>query len=99
MSSKYRKFNLVWDNWNLEHIKKHDVSKYEVEIAFKNNELLAESYRGRTVLISKTKRGRLLTIALSFEKQKDAYIVSARDSSKKEKEKYNNEINKNDKTN
>ena len=89
MSSKYRKFNLVWDKWNLEHIKKHNVSKYEVEIAFKNKELQIESYRGRITLISKTKRGRLLTIALSFERQKDGYVVSARDSSKQEKEKYN----------
>lgn len=93
MSSKYSKFNLVWDNWNLEHIKKHNVSKYEVEIAFKSKDLLTESYRGRVTLISKTKRGRLLTIALSFEKQKDAYIVSARDSSKKEREKYNDKTN------
>ena len=93
MSSKYSKFNLVWDSWNLEHIKKHNVSKYEFEIAFKNKDLLTESYRGRVTLISKTKRGRLLTIALSFEKQKDAYIVSARDSSKKEREKYNDKTN------
>lgn len=89
MSSKYRKFNLVWDSWNLEHIKKHNVSKYEVEIAFKNKSLLIESYRGRLLIISKTKRGRVLTVVLSFEKQKDAYVVSARDSSKREKEKYN----------
>jgi len=94
MSSKYRKFNLVWDEWNLEHIKKHNVSKYEAEIAFKSKDLLIESYRGRVTLISKTKRGRLLTIVLSFEKQKDAYIVSARDSSKKEKEIYNDKTNK-----
>jgi uncharacterized DUF497 family protein len=94
MSSKYVKFNLVWDSWNLEHIKKHNVSKYEVEIAFKDKKLITESYRGRTVLISKTKRGRLLTIALSFEKQKDAYVVSARDASKKERKIYNDETNK-----
>ena len=68
MSSKYRKFNLVWDEWNLKHIKKHNVSKYEVEIAFKSKDLLTESYRGRITLIGKTKRGRLLTIALLFSK-------------------------------
>ena len=95
MSSKYRKFNLVWDKWNLEHIKKHNVSKYEVEVAFKNKELLTESYKGRILIISRTKKGRILTIALSFEKQKDAYLVSARDSSKKERGKYNeNKTNK-----
>lgn len=88
MSSKYRKFNIVWDKWNLEHIKKHNVSKYEVEIFFKNKNLLVESYKGRLIIIGKTKRGRLLTTILSFEKQKDAYIVSARDSSKKERKIY-----------
>ncbi|EKE05738.1 MAG: hypothetical protein ACD_19C00182G0066 [uncultured bacterium] len=99
MSSKYRKFNLIWDTWNLEHIKKHNVSKYEVEIAFKSKDLLIESYRGRILIIGRSKRGRILTISISFEKQKDGYVVSARDSSKKERELYYDEINKNDKTN
>lgn len=93
MSSKYQKFNLVWDKWNLEHIKKHNVSKYEVEIAFKSRDILIESYKGRRLVFSKTKKGRMLTIALSFEKQKDGYVVSARDSSKKEREIYNDKTN------
>lgn len=81
--------NLVWDEWNREHIKKHKISEVEVNQAFKAKEVVLESYKSRLITVGRTKKGRLLTIVLSFEKQKNAYMVSARDSSKKERKIYN----------
>ena len=80
---------LAWDEWNREHIKKHDVSEKEVCQAFKAKKVIIESYKGRLIVVGKTNKSRLLTIILSFEKQKNAYVVSARDSSKKERKIYN----------
>lgn len=77
-----------WDDWNMEHIKKHDVSKAEVEQAFHSKIYIADSYFARKIILGKTKKGRLLTIVVSFEKQKEPYVVSARDMSKKERRIY-----------
>ena len=76
---------LIWDEWNREHIKKHGVSEEEVNQAFKAKRVAIESYKGRLIIVGKTVKNRLLTIVLSFEKQKNGYIVSARDSSKQER--------------
>lgn len=76
---------LVWNVWNKEHIKKHKVKIAEVEQAFKNKIYVKRSYLSRVAIFGKTDAGRFLTIVLSFEKQKDGYVVSARDTSKKER--------------
>ncbi len=88
MSSKQAQFRLIWDNWNKEHIKKHGVSISEVEEVCKNAVAVKQSYLGRTMVFGKTVNGRLLTIVLSFGNEKDAYVVSARDMSKNEREIY-----------
>lgn len=79
---------LVWDEWNIEHIKKHTVTKEEVEEACKSKTVKSKSYLGRQIILGKTKIGRLLTIVVSFEKQQEPYVVSARDMSKKERRLY-----------
>lgn len=80
---------LIWDNWNKEHLKKHKVLIREVEQAFKAKQIVKESYKGRLIIIGRTKESRMLTVVLSLERQKNAYVVSARDSSKKERKIYN----------
>ncbi len=83
-----RSTKLIWDNWNREHIKKHTVSIKEIREVCQAKEIVRGSYKGRFIVIGKTAKGRLLTTVLSFEKQKSAYVVSARDSSKKERKVY-----------
>ena len=83
-----RGVKLIWDEWNREHIKKHKVSAIEVEQAFNNKVAVLQSYKGREVILGVTKKKRLLTLVLSFEKQRDAYVVSARDMSAKERKIY-----------
>lgn len=80
--------SLDWDNWNREHISKHKVTIDEVEEAYQSKTNESKSYYGRKIILGKTKRARLLTIVVSFEKQEDPYVVSARDMSKKERRIY-----------
>lgn len=79
---------LVWDEWNKEHIKKHKVSVSEVKQACKNEIVTKQSYLNRQMILGVTKNKRLLTVFLSFEKQKEGYVVSARDMSLKERKVY-----------
>ena len=78
----------AWDEWNENHISKHEVTKKEVKEASNSKTIITESYLGRKLIFGKTKKGRLLTVVVSFEKQKEPYVVSARDMSKKERRIY-----------
>ena len=88
MSSENRNLELVWDEWNKEHIKKHKVSVSEVEQACKSREAIIQSYLGRQIILGRTKKDRLLSIILSLNAPEEAYVVSARDMSKKERKIY-----------
>jgi uncharacterized DUF497 family protein len=79
---------LVWDAWNKEHIKKHKVTVSETEESYQNLIGRSGSYDNREMFFGITKKGRLITISVSYEKQKQPYVVSVRDMSKKERRKY-----------
>lgn len=79
---------LIWDNWNKEHIKKHNVSIPEIEEVFYSKHKKEQSYLGRIIIFGRTKQNRLLTIVVSYALQKEPYVVSARNMSKKERKKY-----------
>lgn len=76
---------LVWDAWNKKHIKKHNVSQEEVQEAYEAEFGRSQSYLNRQAVYGKTKKDRLITIIVSFEKQERPYVVSARDISSKER--------------
>lgn len=82
-----RKKKLIWDEWNREHIKKHKVTVGEVEEAYKN-EIGRSGFYGNREMIYGLAGKRAITISVSYAKQKDPYVVSARDMSKKERRKY-----------
>lgn len=81
--SKIKK--LIWDEWNVNHIKKHKVSVDEVEEVCQKIKKSFKSYRGRLIILGKTKKSRLLTVALAPEGQGKYYVVTARDMSHKER--------------
>lgn len=58
---------LVWDEWNKEHIAKHNISVYEVEEVCHGKYETIESYRKRIQISGLTKKGRRITIILSPE--------------------------------
>lgn len=79
---------LIWDEWNREHIKKHNITVDEVEEAYILYELVARTRKGRSEIISRIRNGRMITVFVSYERQPGPYVVSARDSSKKERSIY-----------
>lgn len=80
----YQHRPLIWSNWSKRHIRKHRVTVKEVEEVYKSNFQELPTYGIRKLILGTTKRGRLLAVALSFEKQDDPYVVSARDMNKQE---------------
>ena len=78
----------IWDDWNCEHIKKHEVTVDEVEEVFTNKTVVTDSYLGRKMILRVSAKGRLLAVILSYALQSEGYVVSARDMSKQERKIY-----------
>jgi uncharacterized DUF497 family protein len=76
--------SLVWDDFNREHIKKHNVTIREVEEAVENTGAHNQGYSNRFILIGKSGK-RILAVILSKHKSGSFYVVTARDASKKER--------------
>lgn len=76
---------LVWDKANKEHINKHSVAVKEVdEICFRKVKAKLAKF-GRYLVMGETKEGRKLTIILAPKGENSFYVVSARDTSRKER--------------
>jgi len=82
---------LIWDAWNKRHINKHNVTVKEVQEAYEEEFGRSSSYTNRQAIYGRTKKDRLITIIVSFEKQGGPYVVSARDMSSKERRNYYHE--------
>ncbi len=76
---------LVWDEYNLEHIKKHKVTKFEIEEACFKPMCSFKSYQQRLIFVGETKDGRLLSLVLAEKSKGVYYLVTARDTSRKER--------------
>jgi len=76
---------LQWDDFNISHIAKHDVSANEVEEACKNQIDVLSGYDSRQMLFGKTNNGRYVTVILTKKTGSTYYVVTARDTSKKER--------------
>jgi len=59
--------SLIWDDWNREHITRHDITPEEIEEVCHGKHQAKESYRSRILITGKTKAGRNLFIVLSPE--------------------------------
>lgn len=75
---------LVFDEYNREHIKKHSVTEDEVKVAGKNIAYHKRSYKGRYMGTGRSGK-RVLTIILNRLEQGKYYMVTARDADKKER--------------
>lgn len=74
---------LKWDEWNLEHIKKHSVSQHEAENAIINISAHKKGYKGRIILIGRSGT-RILSLIIAKESEK-YYIITVRDADKAER--------------
>ena len=79
---------LIWDDWNRNHIKKHNVTVGEVEEAYMNKKFEINTYSERKKLYGLTNKGRMMIIIVSKENNKKLYVFSARDMSRKERREY-----------
>lgn len=83
--TKIKVKKIIWDDWNREHIKKHNVTQSEVETVARNFITHARAKEGRYSLFGRSGT-RMLTIIIRREEPGEYYVVSARDSAKKERQ-------------
>lgn len=84
---------LVWDEWNKEHIKKHKVSIDEVEYVIKNILIHQRADKGRYLIIGRCGL-RILSLIVNRKGAGIYYLVTARDSAKRERRKLYEKENK-----
>ena len=84
---------LIWDDWNVGHIKKHNVKVEEVEEVCKTTNIALSTYEKRLIILGETTKGKLITIILSPEDNDNFYVVTARDMSKIERKYYDKNKN------
>ena len=84
-----KRYSLIWDEWNLNHIAKHGVSRKDVEEAINDNRAVIWKHRRRYVMIASA-YGRILFIVLeSVQGERNAYyVVTAIDTTKPEERIY-----------
>lgn len=83
---------LIWEEWNINHIARHNVVPAEVEEALHRKFIVKESYRERLVLIGKTDQGRAITTIVHEDEENIYYVVTARDATNFEIEDYEKEV-------
>jgi len=77
---------LSWQDWNREHIKKHNVSVEEIETAAKNMVAHKKGYLERYIAVGRSGT-RILAIIVNRERTGQYLVVTARDASKEERKK------------
>jgi uncharacterized protein len=83
---------LIWDEWNIEHIARHNVVPEEVEEVCHGDFLLLEGQKGRLLVIGPTANDRMLTVVLNPQEEEGVYYpVTTRPSRSKEGKLYQEE--------
>ena len=82
---------LVWDNWNVNHIARHQVTPEEVEQVCHALHVVRESYKDRLLMIGPTRSGRMLAVVLDPEGDDVYYVVTARVADRRERRIYQEE--------
>ena len=79
---------LVWDEWNIAHIARHDIRPDEVEEVCHNDPMVSETYNERLRVVGLAGSGKILTVILAPEGDGVYYVVTARPASRKERQLY-----------
>ena len=82
---------LIWDPWNVGHIRRHQVTPQEVEDVCHADPLVQQGREGRLALVGPTEAGRMLTVILDLRVDGSHYVVTARPASRKERALYTRE--------
>lgn len=79
---------LLFDEWNIEHIARHKVLPQEIEEVCQNEIHVSRTYSKRYQIIGVTKLGRVLTVIMARKNERRYYPVTARPASRKERKSY-----------
>lgn len=80
---------LQWDEGNLNHLKKHNVVKEEVESIFRQDNKIYPRRHGRNIqIIGATQSGRILFLALEWQRGNLYRVVTAYDADVTQKRLY-----------
>jgi hypothetical protein len=79
---------LIWDEWNVAHIARHNVVPQEVEDVCHSDPLVQQGKKGRVVLVGPTAAGRVLEVVLDPEGRGVYYPVTAFPASRKDRALY-----------
>ena len=77
---------IIFNAWNKKHIKKHGITEEEVEETGGNLIYHKRTYKGRYLLIGRAGR-RLISLVLIRKREGKYYLITSRDSSRKERRK------------
>ncbi|GAC1389574.1 MAG: hypothetical protein NVS4B11_07490 [Ktedonobacteraceae bacterium] len=80
--------SLIWNDWNVAHIARHDVEPEEVEQVCHGNFIASQTYKGRIRITGPTFAERMLAIILKPEGDEKYYCVTAHDANKGETKRY-----------
>jgi uncharacterized DUF497 family protein len=59
--------SLIWDDWNRDHLSRHQITPEEVEEVCHSKHRAVQSYRKRILIMGKTNNRRTICIVLSPE--------------------------------
>lgn len=90
MKSRPQIDRIVWDDWNREHITKHDVLPEEVEEVVAISPVFRATYKQRYQVLGPTFMGRMLSVIVGAVPNKSHvyYVFSARPASRSERRIY-----------
>lgn len=75
---------IIWNEWNSKHIRKHNVTKEEVEEAIQRVNAHKKGYSKRIMLLGRSGK-RILSIVIAQEENNYYYPITARDADKAER--------------
>ncbi len=77
---------IIWDDWNIEHISQHNVVPDEVELSMADEHaVFLRATQGRIVILGRAKKRLITTILNEQSVEGTFYVITARDMSKKER--------------
>ena len=79
---------LLWDDWNVEHIARHEVTPEEVEQVCRFKPKIRRGRCGRYLVLGRTAEGRYLLVVLSPKDGGKMKPITARDMDDKERRLY-----------
>lgn len=82
---------LIWNKENIDHIKKHKVTRIEINQVVKKDYKNQPTYGNRIMIFGKTKKQRRLTVILIGKENNNYLVITARDMSKKERKYFLND--------